>query len=200
MPTSSKLAIRPRVTGEALLVSIAGPGDTPQITSHPVGTLHWLRWEREVRGAGDLVRLQEEVESLPAPGDTLLRIHLEGHLRVDELTSVEDLAVWLQARVANGQLLSAELRPRLDTSEALAGALQTAAEADPLVARVVADLRRLASPEAGATICAEQPSRPLDELLGSWTRLQPPPDLRMSEVAAEALTILARRAKEVHPA
>jgi hypothetical protein len=186
-------------TGQVLIVSADGQEARPQVTPRRVGCLHWLCWDREVRSHLELESLRREIEALESQAQMLLRIRLHGRLRADELPGLRDLTVWLQARVANDQLLWAELTSHVHTAEALEGALRDLAAADPLVAQCVADLRRMVDPEGERPSCEGREASALDELAGLWAHLAPPENARMSEVASEALALLARRAVEVQP-
>lgn len=186
-------------TGQVLLVSIAQAGVESGIERKAVGTLRWLDWTREVQApvAECLQAIKDEVTGLDDGVKTLLRLTLTGTLPTDALAAVDELDLWLDARCANGDLLYAEQRVQLRTTEELAGALRKSVEAEPILAAAVANLQRLAAPERTEIDCAGQHPRDLLELLEWWKQTNPPPGLEPGDTAERALALLAEITMEV---
>lgn len=72
-------------SGQALLVEIAHPGATPQITPVPTGRLKWLNEELDFdlgEEAGVSV-LRKALETIVDPSRTLLRIHTRGRASLE---------------------------------------------------------------------------------------------------------------------
>lgn len=187
--------------GQVLLVSIE-PGRPPDIEPRKTGTLTWRTIEREIEEpAGEALKaLREDIENLEDGPNTLVRLRIRGTLGADSLSLLSELDKWLQARCANEQLLHAEVDTDIRTSEELAGALQRLADRDEVIAGTVADLQSLANPEGAAPEgAANVPPKAREELTEDWMATDPPEDrdLSSSDVAQEALAILAEIAGEV---
>ncbi|HOS42303.1 MAG TPA: DNA repair exonuclease [Armatimonadota bacterium] len=135
--------------GAVLLVTIAAAGSPPVIESHPVNTLTCAEWTRELAGAPDaaLQGVRDAISALPEGKTTVLRLTLTGVVPADALPQVDALAVWLAARADNGDLLHAECRRAVQTTEAREHALRALAEGDPLIQQVLDDLRERAGAE-----------------------------------------------------
>ncbi len=186
-------------TGYVLIVELDGPGTTPRIEPVPVGTLTWLDLTAEWgEGAGAARQaLQQRIAELPAGDSTLLRLKLTGVVRPDELVEVEHLRTWLTAHCENRQLLHGELSEKLRTTEAVAGALRELVQGDTVLAGALADLDRLAALETGGEKTVETVvSRPVDELVQTVARASIT-EYSPSQVAGEAVLLLARLAEEV---
>jgi DNA repair exonuclease SbcCD nuclease subunit len=99
-----------RDPGQALVVALEGAGAVPVIEPVVTGSLKWLALEATLREPGDVARVRAQIESLGDGASTLLRLKLEGYLRVDE----QDALVQLAERVRDGFLfgrVESTLRP-----------------------------------------------------------------------------------------
>jgi len=185
--------------GHVLLVAIDQAGQPPQIEARQVGRLSWLTWEREVSASAVecLASLRDEIEGMADGPSTLLRLTLTGAVRSDELPLVDQFETWLQARCDNQQLLYAELRDKVRTTEALEEALRELSESDSVIAGSAADLRGMAAVDDGRDEgVADVTPRGTDELITTWTRTDPG-EQEMSVVSRDALKLLAKLVGEV---
>ncbi len=98
-----------RDSGNVLLVEIDGPRAVPRLHSARTGGLHWPTIERTLAHPGDLPALLAEVRNLPDPGQTLLRIRLDGVLHADDRSALTQLQEVLDARFLHGSLDSAAI-------------------------------------------------------------------------------------------
>jgi len=185
--------------GQVLVVEIDAAGVPPRLEPVSVGTLRWVdladQWHSPA--ADCLIALQSRIAALPEGARTLLRLQLGGLVRPDELAELENLRHWLMARCDNKELLHAELRPSVQTTDQVEGALRELVQGDSILAGALADLERLADPDSGgATRVDEVPSRSMDLLMqtvaeANLTGSAP------SEVAREAIALLSKLAVEV---
>ncbi|MHB9023542.1 MAG: metallophosphoesterase family protein [Armatimonadota bacterium] len=187
-------------TGEVLLVTLAGPGETPVTEPRTVHTLRWLDWTYPITGQAEatIEQLKKEIGNIPDGPDVLIRLTLTGEIPSDELLLINEFTTWLQARCENGDLLYAECISQVHSTEAIAGALRDLTDRDPALAGVLADLQRLAD-ETGdyANECAGQTPRSFTDLLNSWNQTAPPAQSQRPTVAEEAIALLARLSMEV---
>jgi DNA repair exonuclease SbcCD nuclease subunit len=110
-----------RDSGSVLIVDIPGAGAPPSITPVRTGGLTWVTIEKDLREPGDLLRVKEQVETLPNPGGTLVEVSLSGILAAGEraeLAHVEDI---LASRFVSGRLDASRLRPSPDDDSWLSG-------------------------------------------------------------------------------
>lgn len=87
--------------GNVLLVSIAGPGQVPEVEPIPVNNLIWEQWEYDL-GIGlenILSLLKRRVGQLNKPEKTLVRLALVGHVSAVESTSIDEMVQWLNQRL-----------------------------------------------------------------------------------------------------
>jgi DNA repair exonuclease SbcCD nuclease subunit len=129
-----------RDSGNVLVVEIAGPGAPPLVTPVRTGGLNWTVIEKDIREAGDLQRVRQDIESQGNPGSTLIELRLKGLLTAaerDELARIEEI---LASRFLFHRVDSSGLRPSPEDSSWLAslppGILQN----------VAARLQELANP------------------------------------------------------
>ncbi len=99
-----------RDPGQALLVSIEKAGDRPSIEPMVTGALRWLVVEATLREAGDVARTADAVRAMGEGAQTLMRLKLDGYLRVDEQDALVSLAEMVRERFLFGRVESA-LRP-----------------------------------------------------------------------------------------
>ena len=176
-------------------------GAPPRLDPVQVGTLHWVdladQWQSPA--ADCLVELQKEIRDLVEGPRTLLRLQVTGIVRPDELSEVESLRTWLTARCDNRELLHAEMRQNLQTTDQIEGALRELVQGDAILAGALADLERLADPDSGKRSGVDgTPSRSMDDLMRTITAVGLT-DLPPSEVAREAIALLSKLAVEVCP-
>jgi DNA repair exonuclease SbcCD nuclease subunit len=110
-----------RDSGNVLIVDIPGAGAPPSITPARTGGLTWVTIEKDLREPGDLLRVKEQVETLPNPGGTLVEVSVSGILAAGEraeLAHVEDI---LASRFVSGRLDASRLRPSPDDDSWLSG-------------------------------------------------------------------------------
>jgi DNA repair exonuclease SbcCD nuclease subunit len=99
-----------RDPGQALVVSVARSGDVPVIEPVVTGALRWVLLEASLQELGDVRRVRERVEALGDGAKTLLRLKLDGYLRVDEQEALVTLAERVRAGFLFGRVEST-LRP-----------------------------------------------------------------------------------------
>ncbi len=83
--------------GHALLVSLANPGDAPQVVPHKVGkiALHDAGARRLTSG-DELDALREELSQVEAPAETILKLKLEGQVTPSLQKAAQSLAATLR--------------------------------------------------------------------------------------------------------
>lgn len=75
--------------GHALVVHIERPGAAPQVEQVPVARTRWVRHSALVHSPEQVRALAAWLEALPSPGQTLVRLELEGVLPLEELARLE---------------------------------------------------------------------------------------------------------------
>ncbi len=133
-------------TGEVLLVTLTEPGATPQIERCPTGRYSWQHRSLDLGHAVDTATIEDQLQallaSLPRPGDTVLRLTLEGALDLAGMATLEAALERLEPRLRH-------LETRQDGLVTAASDADLAAlSADPLVAEVASALARSTAPEA----------------------------------------------------
>ncbi|MFO0563615.1 MAG: metallophosphoesterase family protein [Polyangiales bacterium] len=101
-----------RDPGQALLVEVDRRGAAPSIERIVTGALRWLVLEASLQEQGDVGRVRAQVEAL-AEGrahQSLLRLKLDGYLRVDEQEALVALAEHVRTAFLFGRV-EATLRP-----------------------------------------------------------------------------------------
>lgn len=92
--------------GQALLVTLDGPGAVPQVEARPIGQHAWHAWQRQLMVASDLDALLAELEALPPM--SVLDLKLEGQL---------DLAAQQRLEQALGVAAGRHRSLQVETSE-----------------------------------------------------------------------------------
>ncbi len=87
-----------RDSGNALLVEVRERGALPVIEQIPTGSLTWLELNHSVEASADIERLREQIDALPNPATTLLKVRLEGVLHPDALEELARLRDVIDAR------------------------------------------------------------------------------------------------------
>lgn len=106
-----------RDSGNALLVEIAERGHPPKLTSIRTGNLIWLTLEKTLTDEGDVVRVREQVESIPDSARTLIHLRIDGILHGDDQPELERIDALIRARFLYGKMDTASLTPNpLDES------------------------------------------------------------------------------------
>lgn len=99
-----------RDPGQVLLVELEREGSAPRIEAVQTGALRWLQIEATLQESGDVARLREQIEQIERPAGALLRVKLDGYLRVDEQEALMLLAERVRGEFMMGRIESA-LRP-----------------------------------------------------------------------------------------
>lgn len=127
--------------GQVLHVTLPGPGRPEVVEPRLTGRMTWLDWKRP---AADLEGIAAEVEDLPDPSRTLLRLVLEGPLDYEAALGLEERLEGLRSRLWHLEAEDCtELRVPLD-------GVFTA----PLLARMVRELREQARPDSPEGVLA----------------------------------------------
>jgi len=120
-----------RDSGNVLVVEIAGPGASPLVTPVRTGGLNWMVIEKDIREAGDLQRVRQDIESQGNPGSTLVEVRLKGLLAAGERDEIARIEGILASRFLFARLGSSGLRPSPEDTSWLAslppGILQSVA-------------------------------------------------------------------------
>jgi len=120
-----------RDSGNVLVVEIAGPGASPLVTPVRTGGLDWMVIEKDIREAGDLQRVRQDIESQGNPGSTLVEVRLKGLLAAGERDEIARIEGILASRFLFARLGSSGLRPSPEDTSWLAslppGILQSVA-------------------------------------------------------------------------
>jgi len=149
-----------RDSGNALIVDIPEAGSPPLITPVRTGGLTWNIIEKELREAGDVQRLKEQLETLPDPGSTFVEVSLSGIIAADDREALAHLENILAARFLSGRLDTLRLRPMPEDDTWLAGL-------PPGVVREAAGrLRQLASAGGESSTIASRALMELYSLAG----------------------------------
>jgi hypothetical protein len=132
--------------GEVLLVTLTEPGAAPQIERCPTGRYSWRHRSLDLGHAADTATIEDQLQallaSLPRPGDTVLRLTLDGALDLAGMAALEAAIERLEPRLRH-------LETRQDGLVTAASEADLAAlAADPLVAEVATALTRSTDPAA----------------------------------------------------
>ena len=100
-----------RDSGNVLLVEIASRGIAPKLTSIRTRGLDWQSVESTLTDACDIVRVREQVESLPNADRTLLDLKLDGILHHEDQAELVRIDELVRARFLYGRLDAARLAP-----------------------------------------------------------------------------------------
>jgi DNA repair exonuclease SbcCD nuclease subunit len=84
-------------SGGALWVEIDGPGAAPRVEVMPTAVDDWRDLEREIGADEDLEALRAELEAMPEPERTVLRLRLSGGLSAAGLETLDEI----EARAAD---------------------------------------------------------------------------------------------------
>lgn len=76
--THEPMGFEDRDAGNAFVVTIEGPGQTPSVQKKKVSRLRWLCSTYEIRDSVSLRAMMSELERLDNPGNTLIKLVLEG--------------------------------------------------------------------------------------------------------------------------
>jgi DNA repair exonuclease SbcCD nuclease subunit len=109
--------------GEALHVTIPGPGQTPALRPIQVGHLFWNEELAELACADDLKRLTTEIATRATPERRLLRLKLTGFLNAESMLLLERLREIVEGRYFLGELDTSDLhlQPTEEELRAAAG-------------------------------------------------------------------------------
>jgi DNA repair exonuclease SbcCD nuclease subunit len=108
--------------GEALHVTVPGPGQAPSIQPIQVGHLFWNEERVEVASADDFKRLTTEIATRATPERRLLRLKLTGILSADSMLQLERLREIVKGRYFLGELDSSDLHLQPTEEEVRAAA------------------------------------------------------------------------------
>lgn len=93
--------------GYALVVNVDRPGAMPRVESSLVARTRWLRHEARVMNHEQVLALGRWFDALPDPGNTLVRLELDGVLPLEDCTLLERVL-----KDAEGRLLHLRRRGR----------------------------------------------------------------------------------------
>ncbi len=147
--------------GEVLLVTVQGPGSPVAVERRRTGRQHWLQRRLDLGQAPDRAAIDDQLAALAAgleaPGETVLRLVLEGALDLAGRAVLDDALERLADRLRH-------LEAETDGLATAASAADLAAlAAEPLLAEVAQALGR-----------SDDPAAPLALRLlhGAWQRLE----------------------------
>jgi DNA repair exonuclease SbcCD nuclease subunit len=109
-----------RDSGNVLVVEIAGPGAPPLVTLVRTGGLYWTVIEKDIREAGDLQRVRQDIESQGNPGLTLVEVRLKGLLTAAEHDEIDRIEEILASRFLFHRVDTSGLRPSPEDASWLA--------------------------------------------------------------------------------
>lgn len=133
--------------GQALLVTLDGPGAVPQVEARTIGQHGWHAWRSQLSVASDLDALLQEIAALPPM--SVLDLILEGQL---------DLAGQQRLEQALGAAAGRHRSLQVETSElALAPTAEdiAALHADGYLGSVIAELQRRQAVESEREVARE---------------------------------------------
>lgn len=105
-----------RESGNALVVEIASPGAAPLIRPVRTGELTWCDVVRNLRTAGEIEEVFEEIDGIERPGSALVRIRLSGLIFAADLPKLRQLRDITKSRFLFARMDDSGLRPAPDDS------------------------------------------------------------------------------------
>jgi DNA repair exonuclease SbcCD nuclease subunit len=106
-----------RDSGNCLLVTIERAGGGAQVEVLRTGTLHWEAREETFKTDDDVRRRRAEIEALPAPGSTLVRLRLYGVLGPSGFERLRELIDAATARFLSVAIDMEGVMPRPEDAE-----------------------------------------------------------------------------------
>lgn len=149
-------------SGQALLVTISGPGALPELTPMAVGAHRWQTIEHEMQVESDLMQLVRRMESLRA--DDVVDLKLSGRISLSSWQALQE--VLGQAEAVVRCLKTDTTGVKLEPSDADMESLQ----ADGYMATVLQDIRQAMSAEGEQATLAREALTILVNEMGQGTQ------------------------------
>jgi DNA repair exonuclease SbcCD nuclease subunit len=108
--THEPTSFQERDSGNVLVVEIAGPGVPPVISKTRTRVLNWQSYAQRIRGSADLTQLDEELEAIAGPEQTLVQCTLSGTADGVDDEAVEHIHELVESRFLFGRFDRSALR------------------------------------------------------------------------------------------
>jgi DNA repair exonuclease SbcCD nuclease subunit len=108
--THEPTSFQERDSGNVLMVEIAGPGISPVISKIRTRVLDWQSCARRISASADLAELDEELEAIASPEQTLIQCTLSGLIDGIDDEAVERIRELVESRFLYGRLDRSDLR------------------------------------------------------------------------------------------
>ncbi len=108
--THEPTGFQERDSGNLLVVEIAGPGAPPVIQKLRTRVLDWHGAVHPIRGSADLAKLNEELEAISSPEQTLVQCTISGTADGIDEEAVERIRELVESRFLYGRFECGELR------------------------------------------------------------------------------------------
>ena len=160
-----------RDSGNVLIVDIPSPGMPPKITPVHTGNLTWQIIEEDIREAGDILRIRNQIESMENPASTLIDLRISGLMFVEDRDEINRIQEILASRFPFARMDTSTVRPSPQDESWITSLPQG------MLRDTAIRLRELADPQ----FCGERPegastavaSRALLELYALVTEVSP---------------------------
>ena len=100
-----------RDSGNVLIVNIPAMGQPPEISSVHSGGLTWEQVDEDIRLAGDLRRVREQIEAMKQGESTLINLNLKGLLSADDNDEIIRIREIMASRFLYGHMDISKLHP-----------------------------------------------------------------------------------------
>jgi DNA repair exonuclease SbcCD nuclease subunit len=100
-----------RNSGNVLIVNIPAMGQPPEISSVHSGGLTWEQVDEDIRLAGDLRRVREQIEAMKQGESTLINLNLKGLLSADDNDEIIRIRGIMASRFLYGHMDISKLNP-----------------------------------------------------------------------------------------
>ena len=108
--TQEPTCFQERDSGNVLVIEIAGAGASPVIQRIRTRVLDWQSFQRRISGSADLAKLNEELEAIAGPEQTLVQCTISGTADGIDEEAVERIRELAESRFLYGRFECGELR------------------------------------------------------------------------------------------
>lgn len=182
-----------RDPGHALVVELERGGE-PQIKAKDCAQLKWMIWEEHIHSRQDIQALIRKTRKLGEPGNTLLKLRIEGNVDIETYNMVEELTQ-LRRDLLYLDIDSDKLRLRPSVKD-MVGVVT-----EGTWRKVAESLEALLSREPGFAQLAEVPPEELERRLREIQEWRSQDKLKLRDVdpaiIERALSLLYQFSKEV---
>ena len=108
--TQEPTCFQERDSGNVLVIEVAGAGASPVIQRIRTRVLDWQSFQRRISGSPDLAKLNEELEAIAGPEQTLVQCTVSGTADGIDEEAVERIRELVESRFLYGRFECGELR------------------------------------------------------------------------------------------